>query len=148
MGGLLLRAGTRLDEIRGRRGYTEGNLFTKTGDDPQEQGKTHTEDEASDDGEVERAALAAVDDVSRQAAEPEGKFRSERKERTDQDEEGAEDEESAAEVAQRVHQESLRGPEWEVKDPVRSFVERSLCGSALSQSRERKASSRFVANNR
>jgi len=74
-------------------------------DQPEEQRNGRTEQQAGDDRKVEAGVLSAVDDVAGEAAEAEGKFSDEIKERAYDDEETAENEKGAAEFAGRFHSE-------------------------------------------
>ena len=72
-------------------------------DDPEYQAEQDADDDAGDQRKVESGALAAMDDVARQAAEAKGKFGAEIKECANDDENGAKDQESAAELLRGFH---------------------------------------------
>lgn len=57
----------------------------EVGEEPEEKRKNSAQNEASDDGEIERGVFAAVDDVAGQSAEAEGEFGAEVEERADDD---------------------------------------------------------------
>lgn len=82
-------------------------LAAKMGEEPEQERQNEADDEASDDGEIERGVLASVDDVARKAAEPKGETAAEIKQCADKSTDGAEDEEGAAELAERVHRRIL-----------------------------------------
>jgi len=73
------------------------------GQEPQKEGKSGTENEAGDDGEVEGSVLAAMDNVAGEFAEAEGELGADVEESADNYEDGSEQEQSAAEVAERIH---------------------------------------------
>src|SRR5947209_12299420 len=70
---------------------------------PDEDGQRSAEEEAGDDREIEGSVFAAMDDVSREAAEAQREFSIEVEESADDDQECAEDEEDATELAKRIH---------------------------------------------
>jgi len=65
-------------------------------DDPDEDAEDDADDDAADDREVERSVLAAMDDVSGEAAEAKRKFPPEVEEGTDEKEYGTENEKRTA----------------------------------------------------
>jgi len=75
---------------------------------PDEDGQRSAEEKAGDDREIESGVFAAMDDVSREAAEAQREFSPEVEESADEDQECAEDEEGAAEFTERVHEEDSR----------------------------------------
>jgi hypothetical protein len=81
----------------------ETRLLAEMSYEPEEDGEGSAEEQAGDDREIERGAFAAMDDVSREAAEAQRKFSAQVEKSADEDEEGSENEESAAEFAERVH---------------------------------------------
>jgi hypothetical protein len=91
-------------------------LAAEKGKEPEEEGERGTENEASDDGEIESGVFAAVDDVAGKFAEAERKFSAEEKKSTDDDEETSEEEEGAAEFTKGKHKESLGEEVQEVKE--------------------------------
>jgi hypothetical protein len=84
-----------------------GRLTAEVRDKPKQKREYETEEEASDDWEIERSVFAAVDDVAREPPEPHGEFGAEVKKGADDDEECAENEERAADIAEGVHGKSL-----------------------------------------
>jgi hypothetical protein len=72
-------------------------------EEPKEKRKSGTEDETSDDGEIERGVFAAMNDVAGEFAEAEGESGAEVKQSAEDDEDDAEQEKRAAEIAKRVH---------------------------------------------
>ena len=75
---------------------------------PEEEREAEAEDETGDDGEIESGVFAAVDGVGGEAAEAQGEFSAEVKQRADKDQEGAENEEGAAEFAEGIHGKECR----------------------------------------
>ena len=82
-------------------------LAAKVADEPEEEGEAEAQQEAGDDGEIERGVLAAIDNVARKTAEAEGEFAAEIEERPNGDENDAGEKEEFTEVAERVHGESV-----------------------------------------
>ncbi len=80
-------------------------------EEPEEQRESGAKDEAGDNGEVESGVLAAVNDISGQAAETEGKFAAKVKKSAEDDKEDAKNEEHAAEFAEGIHGEHSSGTE-------------------------------------
>jgi hypothetical protein len=77
------------------------------GEEPENHGEDHAQDEAGDDGEIESGVLAAMNDVTGKAAEAKRKFAAEVEETTSDDEKSAEEKERAAEVAEGIHRRSV-----------------------------------------
>ncbi len=75
-------------------------LAAKMGEEPEEERKAETQNEASDDGKIESRVFTVVDDVARKFPEAQWKQKSTNH---DEDQEAAEEEESAAEFAERIH---------------------------------------------
>ena len=73
--------------------------------DPHNQAENYADDQAGDQREVEGAALAAVDDVSRQAAQAERQLVAEIKERAQDHEHGSHENQRASELLRRLHSE-------------------------------------------
>jgi hypothetical protein len=78
------------------------------GEEPEEEREGNAEEKAGDDREIEGGVFAAVDDVSRKAAEAQREFSPEVEKSPDKDEECAEDEEGAADFAKGVHEKDCR----------------------------------------
>jgi hypothetical protein len=72
-------------------------------EEPEEERKAETQNEASDDGKIESRVFTVVDDVARKFPEAQWKLSAEKQKSTNHDEEAAEEEESAAEFAERIH---------------------------------------------
>ena len=72
-------------------------------EEPEEQRECGAEEEAGDDGKVERGVFAAVDDVAGKFSQAERELCAKVKKSANKDEESAENEEGAAEFAKRVH---------------------------------------------
>lgn len=77
------------------------------GEEPEEEREGDAEDEAGDDGEIERGVLAAMNNVAGKLAETEGEFSAEIEKSADDGEESSEKEKHTAEFAERVHRASI-----------------------------------------
>jgi hypothetical protein len=95
--------GNEVEEVKKNTGS-----FAKMCKKPEEEREGGAEDEARDDREVEGGVFAAMEDVSREAAEAQRKFSAQAEKCADEDEEGSENEEGAAEFAERVHKKDCR----------------------------------------
>jgi hypothetical protein len=73
------------------------------GVEPEQQGESETENEASDNWKIKGRVLAAMNDVSRQPPNTEGESAAEIKKSADDGEESAQDEEATAKLAYRIH---------------------------------------------
>ena len=78
-------------------------LTVEMGEEPEQQAQSEAEENAGDDGKVERSVFAAIDDVAGQAADAEGQAAAEVQEGADDGEQAAEKEQGAAEFAERLH---------------------------------------------
>lgn len=78
-------------------------LAAEAGDEPEEKGESGAEQERSDDGEVDRDAFAAVDDVAGEAAEAEGELAVKIEQDAEEDEQAAKEEQDTAELAEWIH---------------------------------------------
>jgi len=97
------KAAARLPQSKRRQSAAEA------GEEPEEERECNAEEEASDDGKVERGVLAAVDDVAGEAAQAEGELVTEVKKSAKKNEESSEEEKRAAEFAERVHEVNCSG---------------------------------------
>jgi hypothetical protein len=78
-------------------------LTAEVGEKPEEEGQNDADDEASDDGEIERGVFAAMDDVAGEATEAEGETTVEIEESADDGDDGAKEKEGAAEFTEGDH---------------------------------------------
>lgn len=85
-------------------------------DQPQQKRKYDAEHDASHDREVKGSVFAAMNNVAGKSSQAEREFAREIKERAQDDEESADIKEGAAEIAQRIHEESVENPVGEVKE--------------------------------
>lgn len=85
-------------------------------DQPQQKRKYDAEHDASHDREVKGSVFAAMNNVAGKFSQAEREFAGEIKERAQDDEQPAEKEKRAAELAERVHVESVENPVGEVKE--------------------------------
>jgi hypothetical protein len=83
-------------------------LAAEAGEEPEEKRERGAEDEAGDDGEVERGVFAAMDDVARKLAETKGELAAEIKKSAEDDKQSAEKQNTAAKFAQWIHARIIR----------------------------------------
>jgi hypothetical protein len=76
-------------------------------DEPEEKGQRDAEEQAGDDGKVERGVFAAVDDVAGQFPKAKGELVPEVKKNTNQNEECSKEDKRTAEFAERFHRRIL-----------------------------------------
>jgi hypothetical protein len=84
-------------------GENRRRLATKVGEEPENERKAETENEASDDGEIEGCVFATVDNVARKFSNTERNFSAEIEKSADDREEAAKEEEGTTEFAERIH---------------------------------------------
>jgi len=102
-----LDAGT-IYQVSGAGGENRTGLATEVGEEPEEQRKAKAEEEASDDGKVERSMLAAMDDVSGKFAEAERQSRVEIQNCAENKQQAPEEEQGAAKFAERIHRNIIK----------------------------------------
>jgi hypothetical protein len=73
------------EQWRGENPWRFQRLTAEVGKEPEEEGKRGAENEASDDGEIERGVFAAMDDVAGEFSKAEGEFGAEVEERAGDD---------------------------------------------------------------
>ena len=78
-------------------------LTAEVGDKPEEKGENYAEEKASNDGEVKRGVLAAVNDVAGKLSQTEGKLASEVEKGAEENKHCAEEKKRAAEIAKGLH---------------------------------------------
>ena len=82
-------------------------LATEIVDEPDDQAGHNADNDAGGQRKVESAVLAAMDDITGQASDAEGKFWAEVEERAEDEQDGSGEKEEAAELLHGVHRESL-----------------------------------------
>jgi hypothetical protein len=78
-------------------------LAAEVRDEPENEGKSGAQNETGDDGKVEGAVLAAMDDVAGEFAKAEGEFSAEVEKSADDRDEGTEEKKATAEIAKGIH---------------------------------------------
>jgi len=73
------------------------------GVEPEQQGKSETQNQTSDNWKIKGGVLAAMNDVAGQPPNSEGESAAEIKNSADDGEKSAQEEEAAAELAYRIH---------------------------------------------
>jgi len=76
------------------------------GEEPENEGQQGTQQKTSDNRKVERGVFATMDDVARESSQPERQPIPEIKQDSEEHEEATKDEKSAAELAERLHQQN------------------------------------------
>ena len=92
---------------RTRRSGNAERLATELVDDPKNQADENADHEAGDQREIKCAVLAAMDDVSRQAAKTQRELWPEIKQSAEEDEHGSNGQQEATELLHGLHAESL-----------------------------------------
>jgi len=90
------------------REKSRARLAAKMGEEPEEERKAETQNEASDDGKIKRGVFAAVDDVAWESSQAERKLSTEVKKSTYDHEEAAEEQDGAAEFTERIHKSIIK----------------------------------------
>jgi hypothetical protein len=82
-------------------------LATEIVDQPDDQAGHNADNDAGHQRKVESAVLTAMDDITRQASDAEGKFWAKVEESAEEEKDGSGEKEEAAELLYGVHKESL-----------------------------------------
>ena len=90
-----------------RRSLRSVQSATKLIDQPENQANDHADDQTGDEREIKCAMLAAMNDVSGQAAKTERKLWAQIEKRSDQDEHGSDGEQQTTELLNRFHRDPV-----------------------------------------
>lgn len=77
------------------------------GEKPKDEGEKDAEQKTSDDRKIKGGVATAMDDVARKASEAKREFTCEIEQTAEKNEKTAEEKKSAAEIAKRIHAESV-----------------------------------------